>query len=86
MNAASSLDALCSSLASPMKMRKDRINFSEYPMLMGSTALGGMSWQSEVNLLSKCNLSQGELRVDPGLQLLVYMSQLAWLQLLEVRS
>ena len=43
MNAASSLDALCSTLASPTKMRKDRINYSEYPMLMGSAVLGGMN-------------------------------------------
>ena len=55
-------------------------------MLMGGAVLGGMSWQSEVNLLSKCNLGQGELHVDPELQLLVCMSQLAWLQLLEVGS
>lgn len=43
MNAASSLDALCSTQASPTKMRKDRINYSEYPMLVGGAVLGGMS-------------------------------------------
>ena len=43
LNAASSLDALCSTQASPTKMRKDRINYSEYPMLVGGAVLGGMS-------------------------------------------
>lgn len=56
------------------KMKKDRINYSEYPMLMGRCSFRWHELTEQKSLLSKRNLGQGELHIDPELQLLVYVS------------